>query len=75
MAGQRKLNVIVQYRSTDSRKSKFLKSSMLREITGSGEHDGIKICRVRQVLEVLDAEQVGRRNKRAIEKTRRANLS
>ena len=46
---------------------------MLRESTGSGEHDGIRICRVRQVLEVLDAEQVGRKNKRAIEKKYRQN--
>ena len=46
---------------------------MLRESAGSGEHDGIKICRVRQVLEVLDAEQVGRKNKRAIENKYRKN--
>ena len=36
---------------------------MLREIAGSGEHDGIRICRAHQVLGVLDAEQDGRKNK------------
>ena len=46
---------------------------MLRESTGSGEHDGVEIFRVRQVLEVLNAEQVGRKNKRAIEKKYRKN--
>lgn len=51
----------------------FWKNSMLLESIGSGEHNGIRNCRVHQVLEAPDAEQVGRKSTRVITKHSRKN--
>ena len=56
----------------------FFKNSMLPDSTGPGDHNAVKFSYIRQVPEVLDAEQVERKNQSAITKnigkSRRANF-